>query len=107
MDETELIDMKLDKEVKAKWVEALRSGKFKQGKGKLKYGDNYCCLGVACEIGITSKDFNSELVSLDFLPSSIQDELAKMNDGSKYKWENRKIAGRSFMEIADWIEENL
>lgn len=33
------------------WVDALRSGKYKQGTRILKdaYG-NYCCLGVACEI---------------------------------------------------------
>lgn len=40
------------------WVKALRSGKFRQTKGKLgtktkckngQYG--YCCLGVACEVG--------------------------------------------------------
>lgn len=33
------------------WVEALRSGKYKQAKGRLRQGENsYCCLGVACEI---------------------------------------------------------
>ena len=36
------------------WVEALHSGKYKQGIGKLKKigGDSYlyCCFGVACEI---------------------------------------------------------
>lgn len=33
-----------------KWVEALRSGKFKQGKGKLKVNNKFCCQGVACEL---------------------------------------------------------
>lgn len=38
-----------------KWVEALRSGKYLQGKGYLAQQDDsgeyrYCCLGVACEI---------------------------------------------------------
>lgn len=36
------------------WVEALHSGKYEQGSGKLIkiQGDSYlyCCLGVACEI---------------------------------------------------------
>ena len=32
------------------WVEALRSGKFKQGKGALLTGEGYCCLGVACAL---------------------------------------------------------
>lgn len=34
-----------------KWVEALRSGEYAQGKNVLRDGNNrYCCLGVACEI---------------------------------------------------------
>jgi hypothetical protein len=33
------------------WVEALRSGKFKQTRGKLRSRNAaYCCLGVACEV---------------------------------------------------------
>lgn len=38
-----------------KWIAALRSGEYQQGKGKLKFINNdgvafYCCLGVACEL---------------------------------------------------------
>jgi hypothetical protein len=33
------------------WVEALRSGKYKQGTGRLRSADNkYCCLGVLSTI---------------------------------------------------------
>jgi len=32
------------------WVEALRSGKYQQGERWLRYGDKFCCLGVACDI---------------------------------------------------------
>lgn len=32
---------------KERWVENLRSGKFKQGKGYLGKNGRYCCLGVA------------------------------------------------------------
>jgi hypothetical protein len=36
-----------------KWVAALRSGRFKQGRYTLNHGDNkFCCLGVACEVAI-------------------------------------------------------
>jgi len=41
-----------------KWVDALRSGKYIQGRNQLAYvtsetGENrYCCLGVACELAI-------------------------------------------------------
>lgn len=97
--------MKLNKKVKDKWVKALRSGEYQQGSGKLKtkYSNNdfeYCCLGVACEIGITepgrSDDTRNEFVKLDFLPIETQQILAEKND-----------ARVSFKLIADWIEKNL
>lgn len=40
------------------WVDALRSGKYRQGAGKLKKFNpkskhyHYCCLGVACDVAI-------------------------------------------------------
>lgn len=42
---------KMDPEIKVKWLEALRSDRFRQGSGFLKDcdGDN-CCLGVLAEI---------------------------------------------------------
>ncbi len=44
----------MNAEAKAKWVEALRSGKYKKTQGTLKAvnrtGARYCCLGVLCEI---------------------------------------------------------
>ena len=33
-----------------KWVEALRSGNYKQGQKRLHTDDGFCCLGVACDI---------------------------------------------------------
>lgn len=42
----------MDAQLKAKWVEALRSGEFKQGQGRLHNteNDSYCCLGVLCKL---------------------------------------------------------
>ncbi len=34
------------------WIAALRSGKFKQGRGQLQSDDGFCCLGVACAIAV-------------------------------------------------------
>lgn len=35
------------------WVQALRSGEFKQGTGTLRNANSeYCCLGVACELAM-------------------------------------------------------
>lgn len=36
--------------VKAKWVEALRSGWYTQTDGTLKQGNSFCCLGVLCDL---------------------------------------------------------
>jgi len=40
----------MNETIKTKWVAALRSSEFKQGKNTLKMGDEYCCLGVLCEL---------------------------------------------------------
>lgn len=37
-------------EYKARWVEALRSGKYQQGKGRLNGEGKFCCLGVLCDV---------------------------------------------------------
>lgn len=37
--------------VKRAWIRALRSGKYRQGRGMLKTPKgNYCCLGVLCDL---------------------------------------------------------
>lgn len=38
-------------ELKQKWIEALRSGQYRQGKGVLRdSADRFCCLGVLCDV---------------------------------------------------------
>jgi hypothetical protein len=38
-------------ELKQKWIEALRSGEYRQGKGVLRDSvDRFCCLGVLCDV---------------------------------------------------------
>jgi hypothetical protein len=37
-------------DIKEKWLEALRSGKYNKGKESLLNDDKYCCLGVLCEV---------------------------------------------------------
>lgn len=37
-------------EIKAKWIEALRSGRYLQGVGALKKDTKFCCLGVLCDV---------------------------------------------------------
>lgn len=37
-----------------KWVTALRSGEYCQGRRSLRFQDKFCCLGVACELALKS-----------------------------------------------------
>lgn len=44
----------MNPEVKQLWIEALRSGEYKQGEGALHNNitDEYCCLGVLCDVAL-------------------------------------------------------
>ena len=43
----------MNPEIRTRWVAALRSGDYKQGWGWLRSGsDEYCCLGVLCELAV-------------------------------------------------------
>ena len=103
----------MNKEIKQKWIEALRSGKYKQTRGKLK-GRNgaFCCLGVLCDIQGGKWECAKNKYLLDGFYSSIPPKklnagifnyapLVDRNDGLE--------GGRahSFSEIADYIEEEL
>jgi hypothetical protein len=101
-------------EFKQPWIDALRSGDYKQGRNALNLNGRFCCLGVLCEItndihktarrvddftlyfggdGIVSPT----AVEFFGLPEFASYRLMDMND----------IELKSFSEIADWIEENL
>lgn len=102
--------------IKASWLEALRSGRYQQGQGQLRWENSFCCLGVLCDIvdpdlwiqcgpsfsylTQTDTDFLPEAVMTEAdLPRLIMLDLSRMNDSD--------IDRRSFAEIADWIEGNL
>lgn len=88
---------KLDSEQKTIWLNALRSGKYLQGKGQLQFEgiNSYCCLGVFQEVcSIENRD--GCYLPHKVIPDSIQIDLATMND-----------SGKSFEEIANYIEINL
>ncbi len=80
------------------WVDALRSGLYKQGKGRLCEQDRYCCLGVLASIeGLLDSEGtvggNATLLPPEILPLYRQKLLAEMNDG-----------GASFSALASEIE---
>jgi len=99
----------------AEWVAALRSGKYQQTQGTLTDGVGFCCLGVACDV-LNSDGWQREenvifysysgYEAAQSLPPSVREQLEisidlelhliKMNDN-----------GKTFSEIADYIEENI
>jgi hypothetical protein len=113
-------EVRLPKAFKKKWIAALRSGEYKQGKEMLYNHDTkeYCCLGVAGIIcGLEKHDINGSgllqeangyglekvpelLVGSDEKDDSdyniIADKLTIMNDN-----------GKSFNYIASYIERYL
>ena len=76
--------MKINPEFKAKWVEALRSGKYTQGTSLLKQYSNkdqvvHCCLGVACEVaGIPSKVTKNRPIVFIFEDGTPQGEIYEL-----------------------------
>lgn len=106
------------KDLKQKWLNALRSGEYLQGRGSLSSDNRHCCLGVLCDIidpsGWSEPRIDSSkhlhfsykgefdryslppALSYDLGLADIEDSLAKLND-----------EGYSFQEIADHIEKNV
>lgn len=56
----------MNPDIKALWLEALRSGEYKQGVGVLhnETEDTYCCLGVLCDVAI-KQGVNVETTTLE------------------------------------------
>ena len=36
--------------LRTKWTTALRSGRYRQTQNRLRSGDEFCCLGVLCDV---------------------------------------------------------
>lgn len=112
----------MDKRLKKKWVKALRSGEYEQGRGHLCRDGKYCCLGVLCVVaGETRHDYydpgrglrisrfgpfascastftlTNEQLDRFRLPRESLPVLMRMNDDRNW----------SFNAIANYIEKHL
>jgi len=98
----------LPKEFATKWVEALRSGDFKQTTGQLKRGDCYCAIGVCALVNdfefqgegqLAYKDGISIYTKMDLTNQTLDfpKDIFRMNDTHK----------KPFIEIANYIEKNV
>jgi hypothetical protein len=122
----------VNSEVKAKWVAALRSGQYEQGKSVLRSGDRYCCLGVLCDIsglgtwvpvsaaetgehGTYRYQFaDKHSGSIGLLPfdvlswAGLDNDAAAVDDMPDHMQPvTMNDIGRTFEEIADSIEAHL
>lgn len=122
----------MNPKVKQKWLEALRSGEYKQTKENLHDGNGFCCLGVLCDLHAKERGTNwVRLIDLyelygemQLLPLSVQEWAGLDNDMGgmvDFEYEDDGVVyvkseslpeindrwNKDFNEIADLIEEQL
>lgn len=126
----------MDTRLKARWVKALRSGKYKQGTGFLRFITRrknkivkveHCCLGVLCEVmkqkharqgGFRLECSNTDglgtlMYSNSSLPLATQTRVGLSGSDQTTLIDmndgdsSRHVRRRSFRGIAQWIERNL
>ena len=115
----------MNKEIKKKWIAALRSGDYKQTSFRLHGNDGFCCLGVLCDIaekeGIcTSLKDHFGHVSYDETERILPNSVIQWSGASSHDPEVRDAAGDlstliemndrvdlGFKGIADVIEAQL
>ena len=100
---------KLPKAFKNKWIKALKSGKYIQGKDRIYdvNTDTYCCLGVACDIVNCKSDSNFIIFTNSRKIPKILKGASKENKLVKKLVDMNDYSQKSFKEIAKWIEKNL
>ena len=106
----------------SEWIDALRSGNYKQGVSFLRKGDEFCALGVACDL--LKREFPPVIDQngvyrydgmLSELSSAIRLRIGLPSEsfGKRIQLKNGKVVtsiseandeGADFNEIADLIE---
>lgn len=119
--------MKLKPEVKEAWLEALRSGRYKQGISYLRRNNKHCCLGVLCDLhdpngwreyaGVDGGDFHMDRAGTPYKQVwvwAIDSDIGSSNITMPGKLQsivgalvNMNDSGKTFDEIANYIEAEL
>lgn len=69
------------------WVQALLSGDYEQGKDRLVDTDeNWCCLGVLCDLAVESGAVPGLIRYKDHFKTSPNDRHDNMPPPSVYEW---------------------
>lgn len=64
-----------------KWLDALKSGEYKQGQKTLRDEDKFCCLGVACDLFAQAHRSDAKWIKLE--PHVWQFAIDPEDDDSK------------------------
>lgn len=116
----------MKQEIAYQWADALESGKYKQGRHRLKSSENtFCCLGVLCDLFKEQVNSQWDLVgdpkfintataerTTSFLPVTIMGLTGISSVNGKIGGLGSKTlaqmndAGATFSEIAQTIREN-
>jgi len=121
----------MNKKIKTKWLKALRSGKYEQGKEYLRQQqvdedgnqlgkESFCCLGVLCDVikkDLQNKlddslewDHNYDQSAFDESETELSERLLSFV-GLKPETQSKLIEmndnGTSFKKIAGYISKNL
>lgn len=124
----------MNQEIKKQWVDALRSGKYKQTQSQLHDRQGgYCCLGVLCDLHAqaTGGNWTEHGYYMDqdeIVPIPVADwaglqpnerrvswnphklavhVIAPEKDGVSYNLTSLNDSGQTFAGIADVIEKHL
>jgi len=118
---TSKLTAKMKPEIKEKWIKALRSKTYKQGRNCLRNCTNeYCCLGVLCDIAVQNGVIPPPILSLStkfqydgetthYLPIRVQ-QWASFSESDPYSFSlGGKLSasndkGVTFDTIANAIE---
>lgn len=98
----------LKKIYKAKWIRALRSGKYKQAQ-EILYDPKtrgYCCLGVAKRIFKLKKYTCKNEVSDEVLSAKSLEQM-RLTDKEQRTLASMNDEGRTFEQIANYIQKHL
>lgn len=92
----------MDAALKAKWVEALRSGVYTQAFGNIGLGRHLCCIGVGGTVAGYSQEVGKHWLSYSVarrlgISDELTNDLVRLNDTER----------KSFHSIASWIETNI
>lgn len=97
-------------EFQEKWLQALESGEYTQGRGELRSATNsYCCLGVACDLYDSNAwvkinnwwyyDYSSDLIE----PETGVGSTLRLRDKMAKVLAVKNDSGHTFTEIAAYI----